>query len=81
MKAQEPPRQKAAPAEDLGPSAKSTPTSPFYAERDDQDVSPAELDEVAVQLRRRREAALRLPPLQSGYRDPIDELAGCRWSS
>lgn len=27
-------------------------------------------DTVAVQLRRRREAALRLPPLPSGCRDP-----------
>jgi len=27
-------------------------------------------------MRRRREAALRLPPLGDGCRDPLDELAG-----
>jgi hypothetical protein len=31
---------------------------------------------VAGEIRRRREAAHRLPPLGSGYRDPLDELAG-----
>jgi hypothetical protein len=36
----------------------------------------AEPESIAAQLRRRREAALRLPPLQSARRDPIDELAG-----
>lgn len=28
---------------------------------------------VGLQLRARRDAALRLPPLESGYRDPLDE--------
>jgi hypothetical protein len=32
--------------------------------------------DVAASLRRRRDAAWRLPPLASGYRDPIDQLAG-----
>jgi hypothetical protein len=31
---------------------------------------------IAADMRRRREAAHRLPPLASGYRDPIDALAG-----
>ncbi len=30
--------------------------------------------ELAEQLRRRREASLRLPPLADGYRDPLDKL-------
>ena len=37
-----------------------------------------ERDDIAAQLRRRRAAALRLPPLPSGYRDPLDELAARR---
>jgi hypothetical protein len=39
-----------------------------------------EPETIAVQLRRRREAALRLPRLRSGFRDPLDELSGRRWS-
>jgi hypothetical protein len=31
---------------------------------------------VAAGIRRRRDAAWRLPPLASAYRDPIDMLAG-----
>lgn len=31
---------------------------------------------VAADMRRRREAAGCLPPLASGYRDPLDALAG-----
>jgi hypothetical protein len=31
---------------------------------------------VAADMRRRRDAAGRLPPLASGYRDPLDALAG-----
>jgi len=31
--------------------------------------------ELAAQLRRRRESAWRLPPLESGHRDPLDGLA------
>ncbi len=30
--------------------------------------------ELAEQLRRRREASWRLPPLADGYRDPLDRL-------
>jgi hypothetical protein len=30
---------------------------------------------IAADIRRRRDAAHRLPPLASGYRDPIDALA------
>ena len=33
-------------------------------------------DDVPQQLRRRREAALRMPPLDNGHRDPLDALAG-----
>lgn len=29
-----------------------------------------------VTLQRRRDAALRLPPLEDGFRDPLDKLAG-----
>jgi hypothetical protein len=40
---------------------------------------PAKVPEVrsgaTVAQRRRREAALRLPPLADGYRDPLDRLA------
>jgi hypothetical protein len=32
--------------------------------------------DVPGDMRRRREAAHRLPPLASGYRDPLDQLAG-----
>ena len=35
----------------------------------------ADLDDIAAQLRRRREASWRLPPLESGYRDPLDQRA------
>jgi hypothetical protein len=35
---------------------------------------PDELAEYVAQLRRRREASWRLPPLESGYRDPLDQL-------
>lgn len=48
--------------------------------RDVDQIRRAELDEqyeedaleVARQLRRRRETASRLPPLPTGFRDPID---------
>jgi len=32
-------------------------------------------DELATQLRRRREASWRLPPMPSGHRDPLDQRA------
>jgi hypothetical protein len=37
-------------------------------------AAPPTSDSTAAQLRRRREAALRLPPLESGYRDPLDAM-------
>jgi|SRR5579872_295835 len=36
----------------------------------------AERPEATVALRRRREAAQRMPPLPDGSRDPLDSLAG-----
>lgn len=44
----------------------------------DIDNLPADIDSIPQQLRRRREASLRLPPLADGYRDPLDTLAGDR---
>jgi hypothetical protein len=41
-----------------------------------------DVDNIAAQLRRRREAAKRMPPLPSGKRDPIDletYLKPSRW--
>lgn len=35
---------------------------------------------IPVQLRRRREAANRCAPLDSGYRDPLDALAASRYA-
>jgi hypothetical protein len=32
--------------------------------------------QLRAELRRRRDAALRLPPLADGHRDPLDRLAG-----
>lgn len=52
------------PAEPKGTLAKAEPSWP----------SMAELADIAAMVRRRRAAALRLPPLPSGYRDPLDEL-------
>ena len=39
---------------------------------------PKPANSLAEQLHRRRAAALRLPPLASGWRDPLDELAARR---
>ena len=50
-------------------------------ENSDDEISAAivaEPDSIAAQLRRRREAAHRLPPLADGHRDPLDALAGDR---
>lgn len=40
--------------------------------------SVREPEGIAAQLRRRREAAWRLPPLPDGLRDPLDRLAAQR---
>jgi hypothetical protein len=40
------------------------------------DNLPADTDSIPQQLRRRREASYRLPPLADGRRDPLDALAG-----
>lgn len=40
------------------------------------DNLPADADTIPQQLRRRREASYRLPPLADGHRDPLDALAG-----
>jgi len=37
--------------------------------------TPVVPDDIAAQLRRRREASWRLPPLESGFRDPLDQRA------
>jgi hypothetical protein len=37
------------------------------------DSLPKPVESVAVQLRRRRAASWRLPPLASGHRDPLDD--------
>ena len=37
-------------------------------------ASVTDLDDIAAPLRRRREASWRLPPLDCGYRDPLDHL-------
>jgi hypothetical protein len=52
---------------DLGSPTRSALPQPSYDDR---------AETIATQLRRRREASRRLPPLQSGHRDPLDELAG-----
>lgn len=39
-------------------------------------AAPSIADDDAASLQRRRDAALRLPPLASGHRDPLDALAG-----
>jgi hypothetical protein len=48
-------------------------------ENSDDEISAdivAEHESIAAQLRRRREASYRLPPLADGHRDPLDGLAG-----
>jgi hypothetical protein len=40
---------------------------------------PADIEALARQLRRRREASYRLPPLPDGRRDPLDPVR--RWAS
>ena len=61
MKAQEPPRLKAALVVHGGESIVS-------------DSDAASVEDIAAQLRRRREASYRLPPLADGRRDPLDPL-------
>jgi hypothetical protein len=45
-----------------------------YVETSVPPATDADRDDIAAQLRRRREASWRLPPLKSGYRDPLDHL-------
>ena len=40
----------------------------------DAPIIPRDADTIPQQLRRRREASLRLPPLENGKRDPLDVL-------
>jgi hypothetical protein len=49
------------------------------AERNSGDHQPGRGEELLAQLRRRREAALRLPPLASGRRDPAERDDICGW--
>ena len=52
-------------------AAGTTPsTSQIIEPTDDTD----DAERIAVQLRRRRLASYRLPPLASGFRDPLDGL-------
>lgn len=41
-----------------------------------QEAEQEQPDNTVVQLRRRREASLRCPPLQSGVRDPLSDRRG-----
>lgn len=87
--------RKAAPAETERPSAdEAIPEHGSEADHDGLDdvlaraltgtypprLDPEFVEQVGKQLRRRREAALRLPPLASGRRDPMDSGASDgRW--
>lgn len=48
------------------------PEDQAATKRLDASMVPKQADDIALQLRRRREAAWRLPPLVSGKRDPWD---------
>jgi hypothetical protein len=50
-----------------------SPLSTIQARRSHNSAPPA--DTISQQLARRRDAANRLPPLRSGYRDPLSRLA------
>ncbi len=56
-----------------GPEVTTPQARPNVENPDDTDtaIMPS-ADDVAAQLRRRREASWRLPPLRNGYRDPLD---------
>jgi hypothetical protein len=68
----DPPKQEAHPGEKVGPA-----TNPIASSVPPADPTPTET--IADQLRRRREASLRLPPLPSGKRDPWDIERRSAW--
>jgi hypothetical protein len=57
----------------VGPAPpKDRPGNPVATKQLDNAIVPPDADEIPQQLRRRREASLRMPPLADGRRDPWD---------
>jgi hypothetical protein len=46
------------------------PTTTAISDHDEADEAKSSAEQIAAQLRRRRAASYRLPPLSSGRRDP-----------
>jgi hypothetical protein len=58
-----------------GPAAEDAPSPGVSTDTLDEQADNL-VESIARQLRRRREASWRLPPLHDGVRDPLDRLAG-----
>lgn len=62
------PRRRNGPDQDLGQRQPPQTDTSSVADVPGED----EKDDIAAQLRRRREASWRLPPMPCGHRDPLD---------